>query len=414
MIKMENQMKRITLFFAVAMILLLTGLMPALAVMPNVVVSGFNVNEGKAAVGQDFVLSLTLANTEPTACAQGISTTVQAGFPFILKGITTRVAGDMCAGTTKGSSLVVDFPMRIDPTAKGGSYQLTITNNFETPTLNQFSTTNVINIFVEGTPEINAYIINSNPIDVYPGDTATLTVVVENDGSFQAQSVTASMSASSPIDVSPANSFSSFGLLDAKQSKTATFTVEVPKNAAAEDYPLSLEVQYLDENLESQTKVLSLALHVKPIAMFATADDGSDTLYPNQNSRTVRLLLKNTGTDPAYKIKAKILPQYPFSTDGSVRYVDVLEPGKTVPVQFTVDIDKDAKPGTYELDALMDFEDGQGKSLQDTAEVSLAVVSEGFFRSVFVDYWFLWLAIIVIAFIIIRRRRKKAAMKKKA
>ena len=97
-----------------------------------------------------------------------------------------------------------------------------------------------------------------------------------------------------------------------------------------------------------------------------------------------------------------------------MRYIDALEPGKTVPVQFTVDIDKDAKPGAYELDALMNFEDAQGKSLQDTAKVSLSVASKGFFRSTFVDYWFLWLIAIVIAFIVIRRRRKKAAVKKKA
>ncbi len=410
----KSKTKKQISFLAVAMIVLLTGLMPALAVRPNVVVSGFNIKEGNAAVGQNFVLSLTLTNTEPTACAQGISTTVQASFPFIMNGITSQAAGDLCQGTTKGSSLTVDFPMRIDPTAKGGSYQLMITNDFETPTLAQFSTTNMVNLFVQGTPDIKANIINSNPMDVYPGDTATITLSIENSGSFQAQSVTAKITADTPLNVNWAKSFSSIGLLDAKQSKTADFTIEVPKDAQANDYELNLEVQYLDENLAKETKEFTLIFHVKPKAMFATSDAGSDTLYANQNSRTVSLLLKNTGTDTAYNIKAKILPQYPFSTDGSVRYVDALEPGKTVPVQFTLDIDKDAKPGAYALDALMSFEDAQGKSLQDTAKVSLSVASAGFFRSTFVDYWFLWLIVIVIAFIIIRRRRKKAAVKKKA
>jgi hypothetical protein len=391
----------------------LTGLMPALAVRPNVVVSGFNIKEGEAAVGKDFVLSLTLTNTEPTACAQGISTTVQASFPFIMNGITSQAAGDLCQGTTKGSSLTVDFPMRIDPTAKGGSYQLIITNDYETPTLAQFSTTNMVNLFVQGTPDIKANIINSNPIDVYPGDTATLTLSIENSGSFQAQSVDAKITADAPLDVNWAKSFSSIGLLDAKQSKTADFTIEVPKDAEAKDYELNLEVQYLDENLASQTKDFTLIFHVKPKAMFATSDAGSDTLYANQNSRTVKLLLKNTGTDTAYNIKAKILPQYPFSSDGSVRYIDVLEPGKTVPVQFTIDIDKDAKPGKYALDALMSFEDAQGKSLQDTAKVSLTVASKGFFMSTFADYWFLWLVIILAVVLIIRRRKKKAAETKK-
>jgi len=411
---MKNKMKKQALFLAVAMIVLLTGLMPALAVRPNVVVSGFDIKQGSAAVGKDFVLSLTLTNTEPTACAQGITTSVQASFPFILNGITSQAAGGLCKGTTQGSSLVIDFPMRIDPTAKGGSYQLTITNDYETPTLAQFSTTNIINLFVDGTPDLNVYIINSNPVDVYPGDTATLTLNFENDGTFQAQSITAKLTADQPLDVKWAKSFSSIGLLDAKQSKTADFAVEIPKDAEAKDYKLNLEVQYLDEKLVPQTKEFALTMHVKNKAMFATSDAGSDTLYPNQNSRTVRLLIKNTGTDTAYNIKSKIMPQFPFSTDGSIRYVNILEPGKTVAVEFKVDVDKDAMPGNYGLDMLLGFEDGQGKGLQDTAKMSLIVASKGFFTAVFADYWFLWIAGIAVVVMIIRRKRKKAAMKKKA
>jgi hypothetical protein len=384
---------------------------PVWAVQPDVLVSAYNIKSGNLAVGKDFVLSLTLTNIQPAACAQDITTNVQASFPFILDGVSTLPAANLCSGNS-GASTTVNFPMKIDPTAKGGSYQLTITNNYETPTLVQFSTTNVLNLFVQGTPELNAYITNYNPIDVYPGDTATLTISLENDGSFQAQSVTATLSANSSVEVSPANSFSSFGLIDAKQSKTATFTIEIPKNAEAKNYPLNLEVQYQDQNLAMQTKSYTLIFHVKPKASFETSDAGSDILYPNQNSRTVKLLLKNTGTNTAYNIKAKIMPQYPFSTDGSIRYVNIIEPGKSVPVEFKVDVDKDATIGSYGLDLLMNFEDAQGKSLQDTAKMSLTVASEGLFRAIFVDYWFLWVIVIAVIVLVIRKRKKSAQKKK--
>jgi hypothetical protein len=107
-----------------------------------------------------------------------------------------------------------------------------------------------------------------------------------------------------------------------------------------------------------------------------------------------------------------IIPQYPFSTDGSVRYVDLLAPGQSVPVTFSVNVDKDGTPGTYGLNLLVNFQDAQGKSLQDdTTRVALTVLPKGFFRAVFLDYWFLWLAGVVIVFLVIRSR--VAAKKKK-
>jgi len=400
-------MKKAIFFVVMTIALALGGVFTAQAdLKPNVVVSGFSIKEGSATVGKVFTLSLMLTNLEPSACAKTTTTSVQAAFPFILKGVTTLPAGDLCQGATA----TVDFPMRIDPTAVGGSYQLTITNNYETTTLAQFSSSDTLSIFVNGTPSINAYIVSSDPLDVYPGDTATLTLSLGNEGSFQAQSVTARMTADKPLDVKWANSVSAIGLLDAKQSKTAEFSVEVPKDAKVNDYGLDLEVQYLDENLVKNVKHFPFTFHVKEKALFETSDAGSNTLYANENSRTVLLLLTNTGTDAARKIKAKMLPQFPFSTDGSVRYADILEPGKTTQIQFTVNVDKDATPGTYGLDMLLDFEDAQGKSLQDTAKVSLVVKSKGFFRAVFLDYWFIWivvLAVVVLVVIRITRGKKK-------
>lgn len=402
-------MKKQMFILSLVIVLLFTEMIASEAqIRPNLIVSGFSIKDGSATVGKDFTLSLIIKNIEPAACANTITTSIRANYPFILKGITAIPAGDLC----KGASAVVDFPMKIDPTASGGSYQLTVTNDYETTTLAQFSSSDTINLFINGTPEIKANIVGSSPLDIYPGDTATLTVNIENAGTFRAQSLNANLKADTPIEVTWSKSFSSLGLLDAKQSRTADFSVEVPKDAKANDYNLNLEVQYLDENLASQTRNFPLMLHVKEKAAFETSDAGADTLFANDNSKTVRLLLKNTGTDAARKIKASILPRFPFSTDGSLRYIDIIEPGKAVPVQFTVNVDKDATPGTYALDMLLDFEDAQGNSLQDKAKVSLTVESKGFLRAVVLDYWFIFVAILAIAAIIVRRRARAKSKKK--
>jgi len=372
-------------------------------IRPNVVVSDFTLKDG-AYVGKKFVLSANLVNTEPSSCAKSITSSIDAGAPFIMDGISTLSIGDLCYGGNK----VVDFPLKVDPTGTGGFYQLKVVNNYESNGFIQFSTSNTLNIFVNGSPEINANIINSNPVDIYPGDTGTLTVKLENDGGFRAQSLSASMKADNPIEVKWSKSFDSVELLDARQSKTMEFSVEVPKNAEAKIYPLTMEIVYYDENMEKQAKTFNFDFYVKKKAQFATIDAGSDTLYANQNLRSVKISLKNTGTDAARKIKAKILPQFPFSTDGSVRYIDMLDAGNSAPVYFSVDVDKDANPGKYNLDLLLDFEDAQGKKFQDTAQVALDVNRKGIIRAVFIDYWLLWLIVLAVGAIIYRRKYGKA------
>jgi len=378
----------------------ISGIFSAYAdIRPNIVVSEFGIKEG-AYVGKEFALSVKLSNTEPTACAKSIITSVDAGFPFIMQGLSTFSAGDLCFGNAK----TVDIPMKIDPTASGGFYQIKINNNYESASYIQFSSSNTLNIFVNGSPEINANIINSEPVDIYPGDTGTLTIKMQNDGNFEAQSLSAVMKAASPVEVKWSKSFNSIELLEPQQSKTMDFIVEVPKNAESGNYPLTMELGYYDENKEKQGKTFSFNLYVKKKAQFKTSDSGSDSLYANQNSRSVKLMLKNTGTDAARKIRAKILPQFPFSTDGSVRYIEMLGVGESEPVEFTADIDKDATSGKYVLDMLVDFEDAQGKKMQDTAQVALAVKPKGLIRRIFIDFWFFW-AVALAAGLIIRRRR---------
>jgi len=402
-IRMKKQMIVLVLILSLALVLTVPA---EAALRPNIYVSGFGAKDG-AFVGKDFVLSINLTNLEEGYCAKHITTNVQAQFPFIMDGLSTVQAGDLCAG----SVATVNIPMKIDPTATGGFYQIAITNTYETAALAQYSSTDTINLFVSGSPKIDAYVIGSEPIDVYAGDTASVTIAIQNNGAFQAQSVTGKLSADSPLKVVWAGSFASIGTLNAKEQKTSDFSIEVPKDAAAKDYDMDLEMKYLDENLQQQTKTIPLVFHVKEKALFVTSDAGTGTLYANDNGKKVKLTLKNIGTDDAHKVKVKILPQYPFSTDGSVRYIELLPTGGESPVDFSMTIDKDGTPGTYGLDMLLDYEDVQGKKMSDTAKVSITISEKDVIRAVFIDYWFVWLALLILVLLI---ARKVMAGKKKS
>ena len=49
----------------------------------------------------------------------------------------------------------------------------------------------------------------------------------------------------------------------------------------------------------------------------------------------------------------------------------------------------------------------RGKAFQDTATFTLAVQNSGLFRSVFINYWYLWAVFLVIVALIVRGRLRK-------
>ena len=373
----------------------------ASAANPDLMVSGFTVMNGTAEVGHDFTLAVNLVNTQ-SDCAYRIRTSVSATDPFIVRGVSSVNAGDFCNGTK-----TVLIPMAISSTATGGTYPLTINNDYESVVGTSYSSSDTINVFVSGSPDLSAHIVSSNPVDIFPGDTATITVSLENDGTFEAQDVNAVLSTNSPLEIKWSSNLLSAGVLGARQSKSGEFTIEVPKDAAAISYPLKMSVNYLDENRQRMIKTFDFNFTVDKKAQFDILDAGTKNLYPGDNSKQVSLEIKNTGTNVAKNVKVKMEPQFPFSTDGSVRFIKSLAPGESAPVDFKVYVDKDATIGNYGLTMLINFEDEQGKALSDTTNFNLEVKRKNIFQQVFLDYWFLWLVAIVIVVIVIRRKSKK-------
>jgi hypothetical protein len=367
---------------------------------PIVIVSSFTT-EGKAMPGNDFTLSVKLSSIQPGWCANTLVTSVSAGFPFIMNGVSNFYTGDLCTP----DSATIEIPLRIDPSANGGFYQITLISSYQTSTGAQYSSSSTLNVFVDGSPDIKASIVGSQPDKLFPGDSGVITVNLENKGAFQAASLTAALSASSPIIVKPLESFSSIGLLTPKSSRTAEYSIEIPKDAASKAYPLSLALSYLDENLKQQNKTFTLNLEVSKKARFEAS--GTNIFYSNQKGKSATIILKNMGTDAAENAHIRIMPMFPFSTDGSARFASNIATGQSVPVQFTLDVDKDAQPGDYALDVLIDYEDGTGNKFQDTTQIALSVRKSNILRTIFFGYWFLWLIILVAAFLIMRKRMHK-------
>ena len=366
---------------------------------PIISISNFDTDGSINTNMGHFTLNLDLKNSGDS-CANAV--TVSTNSIFLTNQDSDNGPTDICG--TKTLDIILDIP----PSTPAGTYPVSILGTYtDENNSKQYTFSQTINLYLNGNSYINAHIINSNPLDVYAGDTATISVLVENDGTSLAQSINGVLYANEPLEIKSAGSFFSVGSLQPKQSYTAEFSFEVPKNARSGIYPMNLALTYIENNQE-KTKNIPLSFEIKKKATFETSDEGSDILYPKDSGKIIRIKVTNTGTEVAKEVKVQIQPQYPFTTDGSIRYITNLEPGSSSIVQFAIDIDKDATIGNYGTNMILDFKDSEGNELHDSVVTSLAIQNKSLLQILFVDYGYLWIiGLLIILFILIRISRRK-------
>lgn len=400
-ISMTQQKKRFSLAGIIVFIaLFLMVIMPMASASPTLSISDYNTH--RPDIGKSFDLDIELRNNG-NSCATSVTITPQLTFPFNPDDTLTSDAVGICSGDRK----TITLPLIVDSSASGGSYSIPLLIVYSDELNITHSFTSSVTVYVSGNSELNAHVTKSNPLKIYPGNTATISVLIENDGTFEAQNINGVLSVDSPLRVMPNQNFASIGSLKPKQSATADFSIEIPKDAQAQDYPMHLALSYTEDG-NAKTKNINLVLNVEKKALFQASNTDETTLYPNSLDKTVNLKLTNTGTATANQIKIQLQPQFPFTTDGSIKYLDSLSQGGSKEVQFVVNVDKSATVGTYALDLVIYFKDDQGNILQDTTTASMTVKKEDLSQKIFIDYWYLWLIVpIGLIFILVRFLRKK-------
>lgn len=370
------------------------------SVNPKVELVNYSISSVPAVPGQTVTLTLYLKSIEFDNCAERLSTQISTSYPLSVQGPDTQYIYELCANDTPQAG-TLSFMLPVDPLASTGTYQVFVTTTYE-KRFSKFTDTNTINVKIGGPASFVASVSSSNPVDIYPGDSATVTIDFQNNGSSTVQSARATMAAQSGISVKWAGTTQEIGQITPRGSASATFNIEADKLAQPGNYPLYVTLDYVSEDKSTGQSKFTFQLPLKPKADFSAMETNSSMLYSGQG-KTITIGLTNTGTQEARKLKIRVQPYFPFSTDGTVRYVDSLAPGQTVPLDYTITVDKDATPGAQLLTLLIDYEDPMTKKFSDSADFSLMVQNETIVQQA-MDLWYVWVAIAVIALIVFARR----------
>jgi len=126
----------------------------------------------------------------------------------------------------------------------------------------------------------------------------------------------------------------------------------------------------------------------------------------------VSLILRNTGTQEAHSLKVRIRPLFPFSTDGTVHYVDSLVAGGQATLTYLINTDTDATDGRQLLSLIVDFEDPQGRKFSETADFPLLAKSKTIVDMLLGLWYVIVVAVAAVAFIVSKKMEKKEQLVK--
>ncbi|MFA5929859.1 MAG: NEW3 domain-containing protein [Candidatus Micrarchaeia archaeon] len=388
--------------FALAL-LLLSGSASA-SINPKVQLLNYTLSSVPAQPGQTLALTLHMKSMEPDNCAESVSVQVSVSYPLSVLGSDTQYLPLLCfRDADSAGDFTFLFP--VDNLATSGTYPVSVSTAYE-KRFTKLTESNTVNVQVGGAPSFNASVTSSTPVDIYPGDTAKVAVTFQNTGSSMVQSARATAS-SQGIAVKWAGSTQDLGSIAARASATAYFSVEAPKDMAAGSYPLDVVLAYTSENRSMGSTSFRFMVPISPKADFAAAS--ASPVLVSGEKKEVAITLSNTGSQEARKLKVRIKPLFPFSTDGTVRYIDSLPAGASTNVTYLVTVDKDATAGEQLLGFQIDFEDQQGKQMSDTADFSLSVRALTLLDQL-ASVWYVW---VVLALVIVYLALKGMGGKKK-
>jgi len=390
--------------FAMALLLLAFAGFASASVNPRVQLMNYSLSETPSQPGHVLALTLHLKSMESDNCAEQLQVQVAVSYPLSVRGPDTQY-NDLLCYQDPDSAGTFTFYLPVDNLATSGTYPVSVAFSYK-KRFTQLTGGNTINVQVGGAPSFTASVTSSNPVDIYPGDDAMVTVTFQNTGASSVTSARASAD-SSGIQVKWAGQTQDMGQIAARGSGTATFAIEAPKSTPAGNYPLNINLEYTSEDKSNGNTQFSFTVPVKAKATFAAAASGS---MLSGEKKAVDIAITNSGSQEADKVQVRIKPLFPFSTDGTVRYIEKLAPGETQNLTYLITVDKDATPGQQLLGFLISFQDPQGKKFTDTADFSMTVRTPNIQDDLF-SYWYV-IAIAALAVAFFARKRMAAGKKK--
>lgn len=245
--------------------------------------------------------------------------------------------------------------------------------------------------YMSGSPALSAAVSGTNEFP--PGHDAVVTVRLQNEGLNEfkfvqstiidrddlpntAKLITISLGpGESPIIIKSDPQM--IGDLKGGTSTLVNFNVKIPRNASFGTYnlPLNIKYTYLREAdqygtdsiqylYREKNETLVLPVKIKPELQFSVISSATESMNAGMEGY-LHLVVANTGQEPGEKAILKVArnDNSPVIPTDSSSYIGSFPVGAAVPATFKLSVNKDAVNKTYPLDVYINYENGEGDTV---------------------------------------------------
>jgi hypothetical protein len=229
---------------------------------------------------------------------------------------------------------------------------------------------------------VNIVIATVKPTELLPGETKTLTLTLQNEGSYDARHITLNFQDTQYISVVGSSSVYAASI-SAWTSKDVTIIVHVAKGAPSGTYAIPVTCtfdQYYSDGSQTVTEAMpaisySIALQVTQGAIIDVADVSPSELVPGEKTE-LQFTIANLGSFPLQNLvfswtepTGAILP---VASDNT-KHIGYIDAGASAVVSYTVVADVNAAAGLYRLDLTLEFDNESGGSRALTTTTGIVI-----------------------------------------
>ena len=269
-----------------------------------------------------------------------------------------------------------------------------------------------ISFNVKGDVIINVGHVDTDPTEIRPGDTdVKITANIENSGEAAAKNVEVNLLCRETEEFKPSRSGTDrayIGRLNAGNSKSVTFHVDVAENIESKKYSIPLGIRYLYENVRIEG-TLPIGILVKPKPEFEIVSSYTEPRNISAGDYVIlHVRVRNVGSEEAESVSVRVTREADVPFDFAVKsdHIGNLKVNETGDAILEFDVDKDAAKRIYplglEIRCVGDRDLGDDKVYTFDKQIQVEVTSSS---SSIPGFECLFILIALILTFIMRRKR---------
>ncbi len=306
--------------------------------------------------GQDFVLSVTLANEGDDA--KDVSLTIVPDPHIILKNSNDRIVD--AGSIIKNGAYAKTYLLHMDPSAASGFYEVEFRAHWLSDDM-QRETNKTFDILVRGIPQLVISNITINPEQLSPKDTFDLTFSVSNKGAGIARNIQISTATYDTPFIPVYADTQIIQKLDPGEGIELSYRFQVKDKTEISSYSIPVKMEYKDENGTGISSQSFVGVKVIGKAELSISNIKNEPQNPEKGDIvTVTMRIENSGNGDAKSAKVDLT--IPFEGTKTA-FLGKIKPNDDAPASFTF---LATESGNIPYSATIGFEDDLG--LHNTTE----------------------------------------------